>query len=344
MMNTQFRTLSLALLMITLSACSGGGVGGSSDGGTTAGNPFTEDNSTSGSVAGAVGGALSGTSSGGTLASFKHRQHLDSISLALQSLGLNPQAQASNPCPSFLTAPGVLCSTSGGQMELIYNNCQFAGSQAQWSGALALIKSTGTATCGTFPNPGNNATLTRQYVEALHPSVPSTAEVVSSFGTSLAVDDTTLNLNNFDNQPISTLVNGGYGTTISYNASDKRTALTIAQRIYNGSYDHSMSGSLTLNETTPSSRTVTGSVSVYHNLARVVGTSVFSNVVHGDMCCLPISGSITTTFSAGQSVSPTPLGSLLVGHSETLTFTGCGTATLQSYDGTVKNVSLSRCF
>ena len=44
--------------------------------------------------------------------------------------------------------------------------------------------------------------------------------------------------------------------------------------------------------------------------------------------------------NAGQGT----LGQLLVNHSESLTFTGCGTAQYTDFAGTVKDVSLSRCF
>jgi hypothetical protein len=43
-------------------------------------------------------------------------------------------------------------------------------------------------------------------------------------------------------------------------------------------------------------------------------------------------------------VTPTVLGSALNGTTETLTFTGCGTATYSGIDGTSGPVTLGHCF
>ena len=231
-------------------------------------------------------------------------------------------------------------------MWLTYADCSFGTSQANWDAVQAFVMSTGSASCGTFPNPGANATLTLQY-ETLITHAPSTALLTTEFGTLSTIDDSSSNLNNFDGDTIAPILNSGYGAQVGYDSSGKKNSLTLDHRItVDHLLDHSVTGTLGVSETSTTSRNVTGQVTVYHNLLQIVGTAVLTNVVHEDGCCLPTSGSITTTFAAGANgaTPPTAAGELMVGKSETLTFTGCRTATLQSYNGTTQNVTLSRCF
>src|ERR1700722_11266391 len=111
--------------------------------------------------------------------------------------------------------------------------------------------------------------------------------------------------------------------------------------------DHTIDGGLTISETGSGasiSRTVTGSIVVYHNLLRVIGTAVFTDVVYNDTCCGPVSGSITTTFAQGNNVSPTRAGSFAVGESETLTFNGCDSANYSTTFSSVnETVSVGNC-
>jgi len=315
------RPCALSILALICTACS-------SNKGTTTGNPVvSEDKSSSGAVAEAVGGALSSTSSSGTV-SFAKAQ------------------SASVSCPTYKTGAGAQCSASGQTLWLDYADCEFSGSSAVFNGTQAVIMSgSQTASCGSFPDPGASQTLTRQYVHGLNSTTPWALEVTSRYATLGIIDDRTANLSNFNGDTLATIVNGGYGTQVGFDSAGRRSSLTLAHRIYiSGVYDHTLYGNLTVAEASgATSRTVSGTVTTYHNSLEVIGDSVFNNVVHSDMCCLPISGSITTTFRAG-SVGPTALGQLAVGKSETLTFTGCGTATYQSYDGTTQSVALSRCY
>jgi hypothetical protein len=235
-------------------------------------------------------------------------------------------------------------------MWLNYSDCSFGAGQQTWTGTKALIASTGSVACGSFPAvAGSSGTLTRQFVAAASSTTPATASVtLGSTGDSIVMDDASSNLSNYNGDTIATVVNGGYGQQVTF-SSGARTALTLDRRIYvSGKYDHSLEGSLSISETAGASqRTVTGSVTMYHNLLKIIGTAQFNSVVHSDTCCQPISGSITTTFSAattGNQVAPTTAGAKLVGKSETLTFTGCGTATLQDTRGNTSNVTISRCF
>ena len=161
------------------------------------------------------------------------------------------------------------------------------------------------------------------------------------------MDDASANLANFDNQNIASInPNGGYGVAVHFGANGRRSSIALARHVaVSGLFDHSVTGNLSISEDAgASSRVINGSVTVYHNLVRVVGTSTFTNVIHSDLCCVPTGGEITTTFSAGANQSPRFLGELMLGKSEKLTFTGCGTAVLTETDGTVKNVTLKRCF
>lgn len=313
--------------LLTLMACAQSGSGG-----TTTGNPLVEDTSASGAVAGAIGGALSGSASGGAN--------------EMKMMTASDVSAMGGVCPTFATT-GTGCATSGGTMWLTYNACKFSGSTASFTGVQSLIMSSGTAACGTFPHPGVNSTLKRQYVASSGSTTPSSLVRQSAAGTYLAIDNHTTNLSNFDSATLATIVNGGYGVSVSFNSSGARDQITFGHRVnVVGDFDQTVYGTLNITESTSSStsRSVSGSVTVYHNGLQVIGTSTLSSLVHSNTCCLPVSGTITTIFSAGANVAPTTLGSLYVGKSESLAFTGCGTGTLTKYDGSVVKVSLNRCF
>lgn len=310
----------------------------SSNGGTTTGNPLVADTSPSGAVAGALGGAMSNTSSGGSVTLDLMPRNYSS-SIATQ----DDVSTMSLTCPTYAST-NAYCADSSSSMWLTYDSCKFSGSSVIWDGFQSLTMSTGTAACGTFPNPGANGVLYRQYVSASGSTTPSTMVLQNSVG-DVYIDNHTADLSNFNSDSLATIKNSGYGVAVTYNSGGTRSSVTMGQRVLlTGSYDHTIYGTFSVSETTASTtRTLSGSISVYHNLLKVIGTSTFSGLVHDNTCCLPISGTITTAFSQG-SVSPTIAGALMVGKSEVLTLTGCGTGTLVEYDGTTKDVSLNKCF
>ncbi len=295
----------------------------------------TTDTSTSGMAASAVGGALTGSAASGTQARLNSKRPILFSALV-------PEAIASSLCPTFRSTDAN-CSVSSGSMWLNYSGCSFAG-YATWTGVQQLSMSSGAATCGTFPNPGANGTLYRQFVSSVGGSTPGSLSLVGARD-SAVIDNSSANLSNFDGATIATIHNGGYGSAVSFDSAGKRSALLIGQHItLSGVYDHSLSGSLTLTESA-SQRAVNGQVKLYHNLLKVVATSSFTSVVHTDLCCWPVGGSISTVYSAGANVSPTVLGARLVGKSETLSFSGvCGSGTLTNADGASAEVSFNRCF
>jgi hypothetical protein len=83
---------------------------------------------------------------------------------------------------------------------------------------------------------------------------------------------------------------------------------------------------------------VSGTVITYHQLAKVKATSVI-NVGMSAGCCTPTSGTVTTTFNTSASGALAKYS----GATETLTFTGCGTATYTGPEGYTGNVSLTHC-
>jgi hypothetical protein len=316
--------------------------------------PVVEDTSASGAAGQAAGGALSGSEANGTLAKLGTSPSV--LFAALSGLGnLIPNAWASSACPTFKTASGSGCTDSGTTMWLDYSDCSFGSSAATWSGVQAITRISGAAvTCGTFPTPASSGTLLRQYVTSVSGNTPGSVTITSSFGTVATVDDVSSNLSNFDGDTFPEITSspsgGGYGALVIFGASGTRTALELKHRIYvSGSYDHSLTqgagGPLAVTETAgATSRTVSGSLIVYHNLLKVIGTATFNTVIHSDDCCQPTGGSISTKFDKGANVNPTVAGELFVGKTETLTFTGCGTATYTSPAGVTTDVKVSRCF
>ena len=138
------------------------------------------------------------------------------------------------------------------------------------------------------------------------------------------------------------------GSTVSF-ASGVRTQIAISGlNLTSLLFRHSLTTSagvggsaLTL---TGGNTINSGAVVTFHNLAKMKAVSSFSNVMLTPGCCTPTSGTISTTFSTISGVTPTALGVALNGTTETLSFTGCGTATYSGLDGTSGPVTLGHCF
>jgi hypothetical protein len=310
-----------------------------------------EDFSTSGNIAAAVGGALSGTISTGLLASQKFFLNSAPIDLAhFTSVTLQPwpgiaNAYAADLCPTYQTST-TACVATGSTLWLTYAACSFGSSLPTWTGTQALMLSNGSAACGTFPNPGALGTLIRQFASAVSSSNAGIATHTSAYGTVTTIDHSSANLANFDGQTIGVIANNGYGAKITYNASGNRSSLLLSARYYSASnFDYSVTGTVAISEASgATTRTLSGTLVTYYNSIKLIASSSLSGVTHSDTCCQPISGTITTSLSAGTRVNPTTVGSALIGKTETLTITGCGKATLIGFQGAVSQVTLSRCF
>jgi hypothetical protein len=306
---------------------------------------ISADESSTGVVASSLGGALSDSSASGTQALYKFSLPNSNIAALENLLSPMPKAHAKSLCPTFRSAAGSGCSVSGGNMWLSYSDCTFTGN-ADWNGIQQISMSTGSATCGTFPNPGANGTLYRQFVQAAGASAAGSM-VLTTNRLAATIDDSVANLGNFDGQTIAAInTNGGYGTKTTFNSSGLRSNVEFGHRLtLNSMLDHSVSGSVAISESAgATSRTLNGTVTVYHNLLHVIGTSTLTNVVHDDVCCLPVGGTISTTFTDGQNVHAGRAGQRLIGKTESMTFTGCGTAEWTTTDGTTASVTLNRCF
>jgi hypothetical protein len=99
-------------------------------------------------------------------------------------------------------------------------------------------------------------------------------------------------------------------------------------------WNHTVVGALFLTGT-DTSRTVTGTVMVEHNIVHRTSITTFNSVIYGDAaCCFPTEGSVSTTMENG----------LRAGKTETLTFgSACGEATLTTFSGATAALTLEHC-
>jgi hypothetical protein len=296
------KNLSMSLVALALSV---GGCGSSSSDSSS-----TQDTSTSGSVASAVGGAYNGSSSSGTQTMLEQKRKNTAIETLLASLNPISSAMASTACPTF--SSGVLASCiSGGSATLTYSACSFGSSSAVWNGGVAFTCS------GTT----GNATVER----AIHNGTTRT----NSYNMVVTID--TSGLSTFNGASVS-----GGGTTFT------PSSINIGGVQLVGTYDSIPIFNHTITTSSPltlSNGTVTGQVTVYHNLAKVIGTSTVSVGLSAG-CCVPTSGTIKTVFQAYGAFGAR---SGFNGATETLTFTGCGTATYPGPECYSGSVTLANC-
>ncbi|MGZ3688751.1 MAG: hypothetical protein ACXWPM_01045 [Bdellovibrionota bacterium] len=135
------------------------------------------------------------------------------------------------------------------------------------------------------------------------------------------------------------------GTAISF-TSGARTNIAIngINLVSSGKFSHTVytTGSGLGITDSSATKSVTGTLVVLHNLEKVTGTSTFNAVTFTSTCCTPTGGSISTLFSAGAANGNA--NSKFIGKTETLAFTGCGTANFTDITGTTSAVTLSHCF
>jgi hypothetical protein len=311
----------------------------------TSSSSTTEDSSVSGSVASVLGGTYNTSQSGGTLALLE-RIRRTPLSIFLDAFDPSiKDAKAATVCPTYATASGTgagSCSVSGGVMTLDYGStgCSFTGSAATWEGSQTLTLSTGSPSCGTFPAGSSySGTLTRLF--------PPTTTRTSVGGVVVTVDTSGTDSGyafsgSAPSGGIVVTFSGGSRTDIALSGVNLIAQSAIGVPRFNHSITTSGTGGSAI---TLGSGTVTGgTVLVYHNLMKVLGTTTFKNLTFGSGCCLPTGGTITTSFSAVSGTNPTVLGSLFVGKSETLTITGCGTGTYTGPESYTGNVTLPHCF
>ncbi|OFZ52962.1 MAG: hypothetical protein A2428_08425 [Bdellovibrionales bacterium RIFOXYC1_FULL_54_43] len=246
-------------------------------------------------------------------------------------------AYAAHSCPRPSTAvDGLDCSVdgTGKTMTLAYNSCNFGNNSAVWNGT-EILASSAAVSCGQFPSETPGTTLARTFG-------PGTTRTVGNSVHVSAIDTT--NPSGYE-----TPVSGG--SLITYDANGKKLEIkgvhVLSQKIFRGNgntdrveteADHTLSTvpdnplDVRLNNGV---RTVNGTVKVQHNVEKYTGTAVFENVVYSSAdCCLPQSGTITTTLSGSRSGT------------ETLSFSAsdCGSAKLENGKGEMNAILLKRCF
>jgi hypothetical protein len=265
-----------------------------------------EDNSASGAVAAVIGGAL---------------------------LAGNPSSGISDySCPTVASTSG--CTTSGSGVTLSYNTCTYGAASGTRTGALAIVS--GGLTCGgSLP-----ASMVQQY------SVGSLHESKNQMSTTF--DDWTGSVSNFAGDSISPLSGGGYGVQLASGS------MTIARHLVTGSTNYSVvtaaaptSASVSYVPITISSGTASGAAIVYDNVNGIIGVSTLNSLVYQAGCCFPVSGSISTQFH--QSWNPahpaTATGLMYDGKTETLSFSGCGSATYTDpFTSTATSLSFTHCY
>ena len=302
----------------------------------------SDDSSSGGLVAGSIGGALASSDTNGTVA---FNNEVNEYSKSLMSVVVQP-AMAASACPKVTTTAGSGCTQAGSSADLTYASCGFGSSAATYSGILEVsLSASGTVTCGTFPNTAtlaNNQSIQRQMVASA--GVAGTATRTSGSGSVVTIDHASANLSNFDTgTTITANIGAGYGSQVVFDGTGKRKQVIVRQRLFNTDFDHSIDGTVGVSET-GTTRTLTGSVKIFHNKLKVLGTSSLNSVVYNNTSCAPISGTIVTVFTAGAHVSPTVIGSALVGKSESLAFNADGTAVLTDINGGTSTVTIGHCY
>lgn len=219
---------------------------------------------------------------------------------------LTPEALASGSCPTIAT------STFG--IEQLYSNCSFSGSSAVWNGGVTFSGSLSNVT-RLIAN-GTTRTATTGTVVTINTSgsslTPFNGDTAPSGGSTWTSSSLAIGGVNFvaKNSSGTTLFNH----VVTTSSSDGGSTLTI------------------------SGTSVTGTAITYHQLARVKATSTINVTLSSD-CCLPTGGTITTSFNASDAKATQKYN----GVTETLSFTGCGTATYTGPEGYSGTVSLNHC-
>jgi hypothetical protein len=299
----------------------GCGKSSSTSSGSSSSTPSTSG-SASEIASAAVGGTIGATESTPTMGFYKPM-----LRNPLLQLLKADSAFATNACPTLLTASGSGCTnTSANIVTLNYSNCSFPSSSAVFSGT-DEVETTSGITCGTYPTVPDSHYLAHQY--------NGTRTTPGGVVVQISTDRT-----NYTGTP-----SGSTGEAAFFTGGVRSSIVIYGMRYQaTGLFDHTVmqyqSQGLNMS-VSGSTRTVNGTLVVYHNLAKVTGTVSFSNVQYTAGCCQPTGGSISTVFAAG---SGGVVGSLYDGKSESMTFSGtCGQATYTGIAGNSATVTLAHC-
>jgi hypothetical protein len=218
------------------------------------------------------------------------------------------------------TLAGSRGTCSGNQDTITFNACGI-GTAVITGSITETFTGSGASSCTIPLATGNSVTRTSSGTTVLF---ASGATLVTDTSGGTAWDGTVI--------PSS-------GTTISKAGGTRTIVINGTHRKLSGPkgrtwFDHFLtsSGLTTIGTRAGGDRIISGTVTLYHNLAKYTATNNFNSVMWGSStCCYPTNGSVTTTFTGAKSGSGT------------MTFTStCGAATYVDATGS-SNVTLTQC-
>lgn len=131
----------------------------------------------------------------------------------------------------------------------------------------------------------------------------------------------------------------GTGVTISNTSGTRTITINGIHKTEYGPYgkkwfDHSITGTLSVTgKRSTSNRIITGTQTLYHNLAKYKAAHTYNSVTWSDStCCYPTGGSITSVFSGSKT------GNATLAFSST-----CGEATYTDTDASSSTITLTHC-
>lgn len=236
-----------------------------------------------------------------------------------------------SPLLAACTFSGVRSACSSNAITLSWNNCTIASGKIILSGGWSEVFNSSTA-CSNFSSGGTLATngdwitRTTNNSQATFLSGPS---LTTDTNGGVAWDGTVMNTNG-----VRVTRTGAAARTINIDSVHRVLRGTLGTKWF----DHFITGSLNVTGTrSAGNRVITsGTLSVYHNLAKYTASNSFSNVAWGSGgCCYPTSGSITTTLTGSATstiiVDFTPGG------------VTCGNASYTVNGGSSQSFTLTQC-
>lgn len=282
---------------------------------------------------------------GGSVSTSTISEQMELMSTELQQINDSQQKE------EYIAAVTNGCSFASGSSK---RTCSGTTGTIDWNSCTITVNgaTVGTMTGGWSETWSNSADCTNSYLAAsgsvTRTSTGSTLtfpigrKVVTDTSGGTAYDGTVLASGGVK----TTRAASGSGRTIVMNPTNSAVHKVATSRRGASLFDYyvqpniSVTGALknTSANQLSGSRTMTGTVTIYHNLAKYTATNTFNSVVWGDStCCYPTSGTITATYSGTN--KPTD--------SSTMTFsTTCGSATFASTSGsstTTTSVTLENC-
>lgn len=309
---------SITIAILTAFLCATSACSKSSD----SGGSSSESDATSNVVQTATAEASSQASSaeGGSiaLASVSHGE----TQLSEIQIEDNSSAEIMSTSPvhqrSSCALSGVRSSCSNGVRTITWNSCTVAaGTQTMTGGWTETYSSN---TCATT----SSNTMTR-----------TTTGSTSTHSSGATVTTDTNGGTTYDNTTIPNT-----GTTVTFGASTNTIVINGTHRVKTSAagskvFEHYITSSgLTHSGTLAAgTRSISGTVTVYHQLAKYKAVNTLSSVSWGSAsCCYPTSGTVSTTLSGSLS-----------GTTTTQFTATCGQATFTDTSGAQSTITLTQC-